>query len=68
MPDKLLSALQKEIRNDMNDIADDMAGGICKDHSEYTKLVGIIEGLARAERHLLDLNDAQEQAETEEGG
>ncbi len=56
------------MRKDMNDIADDMAGGACGTHSEYMKLVGIIEGLARAERMLLDLVDAQERAEEGEDG
>lgn len=68
MPDKLLSTLQQEIRADLNDIADDLAGGAAKSFDQYMKLVGMIEGLARAERHLLDLVDIQERAETGEMG
>ena len=34
--------------------ADHIATGTCKDFSEYQKMVGIIEGIALAERELLD--------------
>jgi hypothetical protein len=63
LADTILSALQEKLRNDMNDLADHMAGGGCKSFEEYQKVVGIIEGLARAERELLDLAEAQERAE-----
>jgi|TARA_R110000824_G_scaffold113757_1_gene263755 hypothetical protein len=39
----------------MNEYADHISGGACKDYSEYSKCVGIIEGLAIAERELLDM-------------
>jgi hypothetical protein len=39
----------------MNDMADHIAGGGCADFSEYKRCCGVIEGLARAERELLDL-------------
>jgi len=32
-----------------------MANGVCSDYAAYTKLCGVIQGLAIAERHLLDL-------------
>ena len=38
----------------MNDHADHMSTGACKDFPEYQKMAGIIEGLALAERELLD--------------
>jgi hypothetical protein len=45
---------------------DDMANGICTDYATYQKLCGIIQGLALAERHLLDLVDAQQKDEEED--
>lgn len=38
----------------MNEHADHIASGACKDFNEYQKMTGIIEGLALAERELLD--------------
>jgi hypothetical protein len=50
-----VDVLRKYIREDMNNYADDLAGGACADYAAYTKLCGVIQGLAIAERHLLDL-------------
>ena len=47
--------LRDKLRSQMNDISDHMTGGACKDYNEYAKSCGIIEGLALAERELLDL-------------
>jgi hypothetical protein len=47
--------LRKKIREDMNNYADDCAGGACRSFEEYQKLCGVIQGLALAEAHLLDL-------------
>jgi len=47
--------LRKKIREDMNNYADDLAGGVCKSFDEYQRLCGVIHGLAIAERYLLDL-------------
>jgi hypothetical protein len=47
--------LRDKLRTDMNNYADDMAGGSCRSFEEYQKLCGVIQGLASAERHLLDL-------------
>lgn len=47
--------LRNQIRTDMNNYADDLAGGACRSFEEYQKLCGIISGLALAERYLLDL-------------
>ena len=47
--------LRDKIRTDMNNYADDIAGGACRTYEEYQKLCGIISGLALAERYLLDL-------------
>jgi hypothetical protein len=47
--------LRDQIRKDMNNYADDLAGGACRSFEEYQKLCGIISGLALAERYILDL-------------
>ena len=47
--------LREQIRTDMNNYADDIAGGSCRSFEEYQKLVGVIQGLALAERYILDL-------------
>ena len=47
--------LREKIRTDMNNYADDLAAGACRSFEEYQKLVGVIQGLALAERYLLDL-------------
>jgi hypothetical protein len=47
--------LREQIRADMNNYADDMAGGACRSYEEYQKLCGVIQGLATAESYLLAL-------------
>jgi hypothetical protein len=51
--DNLAEFLRKSLQ--MNDLADHIAGGGCADFPEYKRCCGVIEGLARAERELLDL-------------
>lgn len=53
--DNLAEHLRKSLRQQMNDLADHIAGGGCVDFNEYKRCCGVIEGLARAERELLDL-------------
>lgn len=48
-------ALREQIRTDMNNYADDMAGGACRSFDDYQKLCGVIQGLATAESYLLAL-------------
>ena len=55
--------LREKIRTDMNNYTDDMAGGACRSFEEYQKLCGVIQGLALAERHLLDLLEKVEQSD-----
>ena len=55
--------LRDKIRTDMNNYADDIAGGACRSFDEYQKLCGIISGLALAERYLLDLAQKVEQSD-----
>ena len=61
---KELEILRKKLRERMNDVADSVASGRCADFGEYQKLCGVIEGLAYAERDLLDL--AETMKETDE--
>lgn len=49
---------QKNIRERMNELADAIATGSAQSFEEYQKMVGVIEGLALAERELLDLVEA----------
>jgi len=55
--------LRDKLRTDMNNYADDLAGGACRSFDEYQKLCGLIQGLAVAERHLLDLVEKVEQSD-----
>lgn len=52
--------LREKIRTDMNNYADDLASGTCRSFDEYQKLCGLIQGLAVAERYLLDLAEKAE--------
>mgnify|MGYP001488535869 CR=1 FL=1 len=56
----LLKAVQEELRTQMNEVTDHIAIGGCKDMEEYSRNVGIIQGLAHAERTLLDLDERME--------
>ena len=47
--------LRKVVRLQMNELSDHISGGACKSFEEYSKCCGIIEGLAVAEREILDL-------------
>ena len=55
--DPQLEALRQKIRELMDNVSDDMITGGCQDYSHYTHKVGTIQGLALAERELLDLDD-----------
>jgi hypothetical protein len=58
----ILDYLRSNIRTQMNEIADHLSGGACKDFGDYQKCCGIIQGLAWAERDLLDLRAKYEEA------
>jgi hypothetical protein len=53
--------LREQIRTDMNNYADDLAGGACRSFDEYQKLCGLIQGLA--ERYVIDLAKKVEQSD-----
>lgn len=55
--------LRDKLRTDMNNYADDLAGGGCRSFEEYQKLCGVIQGLATAESHLLALLEKVEQSD-----
>jgi hypothetical protein len=55
MNDNFARVLREQIRIDMNNYADDLAGGACQSFDEYQKLCGVIQGLATAESYLLAL-------------
>ena len=50
----LSAFLKMKLRDLMNQHADHIATGACKDYSDYQKMAGVIEGLALAEREVLD--------------
>tara|TARA_R100000908_G_C3742274_1_gene138469 strand:- start:405 stop:605 length:201 start_codon:yes stop_codon:yes gene_type:complete len=57
-----LQVLRENIRTMMNDVSDHISTGSCKTFDEYSKCCGIIEGLAMAEREILDINQRIENA------
>ena len=57
MSDSVLLLLKKKLRDQMNELADHLALGSAKDMEEYRKVCGIIEGLAWAEREIIDIED-----------
>jgi len=62
VPDNTLSYLRQQLRRIMNETSDHLSAGGCKDYSEYARCCGVIEGLALAERELLDLQERLEKA------
>jgi hypothetical protein len=58
-----LDRLRRRIRDIMNDYADTLAGGGAQDFPEYKRLCGVIEGLAHAERELLDIRKLSDEDE-----
>jgi hypothetical protein len=58
-----LDRLRRRLRDLLNDYADTVAGGSAQDFAEYKKFCGIIEGLALAERELLDIRQKTDEDE-----
>ena len=63
MIQKFVEILRQKIRDDLNNYADDIAGGACQNFEQYQKLCGVIQGLAMAESYLLDLAKKVEEAD-----
>lgn len=61
--ESFVRVLREKVRTDMNNYADDVATGRCQDFASYQKLCGLIQGLAVAERHILDLVEKVEQSD-----
>ena len=59
----MFDVLRKKLRERMNDIADSVSTGACQSFEDYKRLCGVIEGLAHAERDLIDLRDQIEKTE-----
>ncbi len=57
MNDDVLSLLKKKLRDQMNEIADLVSLGSAKNMEDYRKMCGIIEGLAWAEREIIDIEE-----------
>jgi len=60
--DDVLSVLKRKLRNEMNELADHLALGSAKDIEEYRKVCGMIEGLAWAEREVIDIEERLNEA------
>jgi|TARA_R100001082_G_scaffold830_2_gene639 hypothetical protein len=60
---QLASLLQKRLRDYLNEGADHLATGGAKDFGEYQRMVGRIDGIALAERELLDIVGVDEEEE-----
>lgn len=63
MLDKFGTVLRDQLRKDMNNYADDLASGQCASFEQYRYLCGVIQGLAIAERYLLDLAKREEESD-----
>ena len=57
MSEDVLLLLKRKIRVQMNEIADMLSVGSAKNMEDYRKMCGIIEGLAWAEREIIDVED-----------
>jgi hypothetical protein len=63
MIQNFVRVLREQIRTDMNNYSDDLSAGVCQSFEQYQKLCGIIQGLALAERYLLDLAKKVEESD-----
>jgi hypothetical protein len=63
MIDDFVRVIREKLREDMNNYTDDMANGVCQSFEQYQKLCGVIQGLAIAERYVIDLAKKVEDAD-----
>lgn len=61
MANPFSDSIHKRIRDLMNNMSDHISTGGCTDFADYAKCCGIIQGLAMAERELLDMVEVLEQ-------
>jgi hypothetical protein len=57
--------IKKKLREHLNNLADDLALGGAQDYADYRHRVGVIEGIAVAEREVIDLIDAAKKRQEE---
>jgi hypothetical protein len=57
--------IKKKLREHLNNKADDLALGGAQDYADYRHRVGVIEGIAIAEREVIDLIDAAKKRQEE---
>ena len=57
--------IKKKLRAHLNNLADDLALGGAQDYADYRHRVGVIEGIAIAEREVIDLIDAAKKRQEE---
>ncbi len=67
LEESLFLAYRKVLRELLNERADDLALGAAASFDAYQKMVGVIEGIAMAERELLDLMEKQRKMEDGSG-
>ena len=63
MINEFARVIREKLREDMNNYTDDMANGVCQSFEQYQKLCGVIQGLAIAERYVMDLAKKVEDAD-----
>lgn len=61
MAGSIFISMRAKLRKEMNDVADDVSMGGAEDYAKYQRMVGKLEGLAMAERLLLDTEAALKQ-------
>ena len=57
-PKTVFDVLLKKVRETQTSISDSVSNGGAQDFGQYQRMVGQIEGIALAEREILDLRDA----------
>ena len=57
--------IKKKLREHLNNLADDLALGGAQAYADYRHRVGVIEGIAIAEREVIDLIDAAKKRQEE---
>jgi hypothetical protein len=63
MIDQFADLLVKQIRADLNNLADQLASGRAPNYERYQYTCGVIQGLATAEQYIKDLAKKNEEAE-----
>lgn len=63
MIDKFAETLVKQIRADLNDLADQLASGRARTIEDYRYTCGVIQGLAKAEEYIKTLAKKVEESD-----